>query len=1513
MKIKTLLLTCALPLFTWQSFAQAPVIVYSGASVPTEQGWNESKLDATVNDLAAPTTATVESGVLKLTSTNAANQYSERKWVKSDLNFDLNTGFTLEIKAKVTAADKTGAFNIQGYDKNGKGFRIGILNNAVTEQTNPFAATKILASEITNGDGFHIFRIAFSPLGVAAVYRDEVLLGTFAISTFQFDNIIENGGFEDEEYADFTSNGILSRVTDPKLKRYGNYALEMNSNGLITDYINNEGAHTREIAVKPNTEYDISITRRRTANEPWAWRDMGAFYDFNKGSIGLKGINEDGRDEARRPMFASVNDRVWQAHNQSITTPADAKTIRFEFPSWERDGSKRNVTSSFDNFTLREKPTFTIGTTVNPTSGFPEVGFHAGYVNLIQNGGFEDHAINNDGSEYAWALSSEVEVNSNEPVANNPLWNGNVRIQRNDKPDDQLGGQWAHNGTSSLRFSTLGNGNSNFDFTKELEAGKTYRFNFWHRNPHWNDYGWIRVKVGDEIIWGHQLGGRNNVWANCDLVFTATETNKTLHLYSTSDTHGGWMNIFFDDFVLYEMTETTLVDTQIQGKTNLIINGDFEDVNSGNDGLPYTWALASERSANEDNYPVKFSEMWGSYVRLQDKQKTTDTGLKWAHSGNKSLRFSYLDDYGQAQAFEGLSNDVLPDAFRANMDFKKELEPNKTYTFVFWLKTANYGDKGRIAVANGDVPLWEEELSTKYINWTRQSITFSTTANNHTLRLYTKFGGWFNFYLDDLFLFEEDVYVPAPESNGSAYLAFGKSTGASSTDVEVEYIKMDNTGSFIHTAMFNSNGGSAVGPQVVDGMVVEPAAPSKEGYAFTGWYTDMALTTPYVFSAPLTTDITLYAKWAIRTYTVTFNANGGSDVAPQPVEYLLKASTPEIPTRAGYDFTGWYTDVELTTLYNFNTPVTADITLYAQWVVNQFAVTFDSNGGSAVATQTVTKNEKATEPNVPKKAGNTFEGWYLSDLTTLYDFNTVVTAEITLFAKWLAGDYTETFYVDFGQDASTWGDKTIGVDANGNIWNNVVAPAGAPSSLAAGYTLDFVNSQGETTPVSIELINKISSNGKPNCGLPDPDATLLGDIAVGTATNDYFFIDDGIGNQGWFRFKGLDTQKAYKFYVFGTRQTNDVRGGTFYIHGQNQFNDFLQTSGAGIGTNITNTNDNTIITSTPIVPNIDGTIDFEFFIASQPSKFVYVNAMKIEEVAVPEALAVEKKFYIDFGKNNSGLDGTLTANPDVNNNHWNNVYSNGDGGTRGASDGTGNLTLVASDNTASAYVMELANNNVEFNGVRNGALTTPDAALLGDFAIATATHDYVFTNNDGDITLNFKNLNVAKRYRFKLFGSRADDSGRMGLITIAGKNTISGAHQMGGKHIGGTGVNYNNRIVFVSDTIAPTTEGQISFAMKQKFGMAHINVMSMEELTVVYTDVTNPASNQYKLNVYSNQGALVVKVSTPSDVLVYNTLGMLISTAKVDNMKTFNLPTGAYFVKSVAANGEMCISKVINK
>jgi hypothetical protein len=823
-KIVTYLFSCIFLLSVWQVNAQSPVTVLSGTSLPADQGWSELKLDASINSAAAPTTVFSKNGLLRLVSYNAVDQFSQLAWYRTDLDLDLNTGFTIEIKARINGSFKPAAFNIQGYDNEGKGFRIGLTKQAITNQPDPFLPTTVVSDIWDNSYGFHIFTFTFSPNGLVTAYRDGDYAGQFEVSTFQYDNIIENGGFEDEEVPDFLSAGKLYRIStsdDPHKVRYGNYALEMNNTSLVTDgWTNPELARTREIAVKPDTVYQISITRRRSKSEPYAWRDMGAFYDYHDGTLGLKGNKRDGRDDAGRPMFASVNDRDWQVHNQEIRTPVDAKTIRFEFPSWMRDGVHSLITSAFDNFTFREKPMKSIVPTIPTVSFDPQVPYHAGYVNLIQNGGFEDFTINNDGTPYTWELSKGD--NANEPCADNPMWGNNVRIQCNNKADDFNEGDepYAHSGTASLRFSTLDNNSKNIDFKVELQPNKTYRFSFWHRNPKWNDWGWLFVRIGEsEPIWGHRMGDRFNKWVPVDLVFTTTATDHTLHLYTSSETHGGWFNQYFDDFVLYEIPAGTPLDPALEGKTNLIANGDFEDVTLNNDGTPYQWAVASDPayshatqtngSAFDDDFPMAYNPVWGTYLRIQDQRKYThtdvwgdrdDNGYDWAHSGTKAIRFTYQDDWGHGQTFEGVSDDVQPIPYRLNMNFKKELEPFKTYTFVFWIKTSCWNDRGWFYVANGDVKVLAQELSNKSANWTRQQVTFSTTASNHTLRMFTEFSGWENFYLDDLFLYEEPTYVPA-NYNGVSYLQFGKSTGTSSTDVEIEYIKVDNTGAYRPTAI----------------------------------------------------------------------------------------------------------------------------------------------------------------------------------------------------------------------------------------------------------------------------------------------------------------------------------------------------------------------------------------------------------------------------------------------------------------------------------------------------------------------------------------------------------------------------------------------------------------------------------------------------------------------------------------------------------------------------------------
>ncbi len=212
------------------------------------------------------------------------------------------------------------------------------------------------------------------------------------------------------------------------------------------------------------------------------------------------------------------------------------------------------------------------------------------------------------------------------------------------------------------------------------------------------------------------------------------------------------------------------------------------------------------------------------------------------------------------------------------------------------------------------------------------------------------------------------------------------------------------------TVSFDTLGGSVVAAKEVESgsVLQEPTAPTKDGYEFKGWFTDQAYTTAFNFTTPIKADMTLYAKWEeevippdATTYTVSFVTNCLTTLEDKIVREGRAISEPASLTKEDHKFGGWFTDAECKNAYNFASPVTSNLTLYAKWIeVVTYTVTFNINGyGDQPAALT-----KVTElPELPKliSSERSFGGWYYDSSCTDKAFaGDVLESNVTLYAKW---------------------------------------------------------------------------------------------------------------------------------------------------------------------------------------------------------------------------------------------------------------------------------------------------------------------------------------------------------------------------------------------------------------------------------------------------------------------------------------------------------------------------------
>ncbi|HKL73743.1 MAG TPA: InlB B-repeat-containing protein, partial [Clostridia bacterium] len=306
---------------------------------------------------------------------------------------------------------------------------------------------------------------------------------------------------------------------------------------------------------------------------------------------------------------------------------------------------------------------------------------------------------------------------------------------------------------------------------------------------------------------------------------------------------------------------------------------------------------------------------------------------------------------------------------------------------------------------------------TLYAKWTINNYTISFNANggsevdsitkeygtalpafDNPIKDYHTFSGW---YTDNQTFESEFTFSTMPAQNITLYAKWT---------------------AYKYTLSFVTNGGSEVDSITKDygTNVISPVEPTKEGYTFKGWFIDNnTFLNEYTFTTIPSNNVELYAKWTINNYTISFNANDGSEVDSITQDYGTEVVAPTCQ-KEGYSLDGWY-DETLTTKYDFTTMPADDFTLYAKWTINKYIISFVANGGSEVDSISKDYGQDVVAPTNPQKEGYTFNGWYTDNGTFSngYTFTTIPSKNVELYAKWTINEYTLSFNANGGSEVDS--------------------------------------------------------------------------------------------------------------------------------------------------------------------------------------------------------------------------------------------------------------------------------------------------------------------------------------------------------------------------------------------------------------------------------------------------------------------------------------------------------------
>ena len=396
---------------------------------------------------------------------------------------------------------------------------------------------------------------------------------------------------------------------------------------------------------------------------------------------------------------------------------------------------------------------------------------------------------------------------------------------------------------------------------------------------------------------------------------------------------------------------------------------------------------------------------------------------------SESIRYGTLPEYNA-----GKYGDIAALAHQANEEW--------TYTFQGW--------NPEITEVTGDITYTAKLAKTK----TTYTVTWMLDNDREIDKTTVEYGATPT---------HADAVKPKDNYKEYSFTGWADSNGkllTSETKIygNTTYYAQFKANDRIYTISFETGGGTAV-DQITgtyNTAVTAPAAPTRTGYTFAGWDTEIP--------KKLTEDLTITAKWTINQYTITFDTAGGSAIAPITQDYGTSVTSPADPTRTGYTFAGWSRSIP-------DTMPAEDLTITAKWTINQYTITFDTVGGSTIAPIIQDYGTYVTAPEDPTKEGYTFAGWDT-------EIPVKLTEDLTITAKWTVNQYTIRFVDGDDEIASITQDYGTPVTApaaptkEGYIfggWNNLpkTMPVTPESGLIVsaiwnvGYTLSFVSGYDE--------------------------------------------------------------------------------------------------------------------------------------------------------------------------------------------------------------------------------------------------------------------------------------------------------------------------------------------------------------------------------------------------------------------------------------------------------------------